>query len=258
MRRRCVRLMDKWIEKWIKVYLKCYINLILFHRNVYPATTFDITTFQGFNLPQFLPINRHPDLQGYIEELIEDLISKLSHVYRLSICILDTSYDVCIEKFVLDFGEFQHKEGKPSTLGEIEVFDEFRSSLNSLIARLERMRKIKDDSVTFEITINTVHMELGHNGGKDWVIDKREELNEFDRDTNWTRTTNDEKVPLSNNLNNPLEYSGVFEKPKIRMSPLVGCDLAPLIIHAYLETLILNPKNGSSLAYVDSIDESML
>ena len=32
--------------------------------DIYPQGSFDLTTFQGFNLPQFIPITRHPGLQN--------------------------------------------------------------------------------------------------------------------------------------------------------------------------------------------------
>ena len=259
--------MNKWIKKWLQVYLKCYINLILYYRNVYPKATFDLTTFQGFNLPQYMPINRNEKVQAYIEELITDLISKLNHVYRVGICIIDITNGFCIEKYVLDFGEFKHytdsvEEDRISAmLAETDVFDEFRSSLNSLLSKLEKMDNIKDGAVTFEIVINTLEMNLGH-GIVDTMIDKEaDQTLQFERDTNWTKMKEDENLPDPQ----PKDTSGLeddhivvsqpenlslYRKPKIRMSPLIGCDINPFIIHSYIEKLILSEKSFDNV-YVD-------
>ena len=104
--------MNKWVYKWIRVYLKCYVNLILYYRNVYPRESFDFTTYQGFNLPQFTPVTRHPGLQDYIENLILDLLTKITHIYKISILILDQQYDICLEKYTLDFTEFKHLKSR--------------------------------------------------------------------------------------------------------------------------------------------------
>lgn len=278
--------MNKWVHKWIKIYLKCYINLILYYRNVYPKESFNVTTYQGFNLPQFMPITRHPDLQDYIEELINDLISKLSHVYKLSIVVLDQTYDICLEKFVLDFSEFKHithgekdegvngndekqqnddRDHKDNldeygdedinlNIEESEVFDEFRSSLNSLINKLESLPQIKDDTVTFNIMISVVNMELGHAKDVGWNIDSNEKLRAFERDINWAKCR-DEDDDNFVNIKNQL--------PQIKMISLIGCDIGPLIIHNYMELLQLNkmekiPLKISDIYNVSDSDMSIL
>lgn len=222
--------MNKWVEKWLKVYLKCYINLILFYRNVYPPQSFDFTTFQSFNLPQYVPINRHPALIDYIEELILDTLSKLTHIYRFSVCIINKQNDLCIEKYVLDFGELQHVNKNDQVITETEVFDEFRSSLNSLILHLEKMPKINDNSVTFEVTINAVELELGHKLDTRKNVDNSEEKLEVERDSNWVKCQED--------ANLPDEDTSAFQHPKIKLFSLVGCDVGPLIIHQFSEKLI--------------------
>ena len=226
--------MNKWVTKWIKIYLKCFINLILFHRNVYPSVSFDFTTYQAFNLPQFIPINRHPDLQEYIEELILDVISKLTHIYRFCICIIDKENGLRIEKYVLDFGEFQHQQSNEQdddVINETEVFDEFRSSLNSLISHLEKLNAIKDDAVSFEVVINAIDLELGHRGMEN--IKNLDAKLGYDRDINWTKAHEDENLPEE------TEHVGLY-KPKINMTSLVGCDVGPLIIHQFCERLTLS------------------
>ncbi|EJS43346.1 rev7p [Saccharomyces arboricola H-6] len=220
--------MNKWVEKWLKVYLKCYINLVLFYRNVYPPQSFDFTTYQSFNLPQYAPINRHPALIDYIEELILDILSKLTHTYRFCIGIINKHNDLCIEKYVLDFGEFQHVDEDDQIITETEVFDEFRSSLNSLILHLEKLPKINDDSITFEIAINVVELELGHKLDRTRKVDNLEEKLEIERDSNWIKCQEDANLPGGN----------AFQSPKIKLSSLVGCDVGPLIIHQFSEKLI--------------------
>lgn len=126
--------MNGFIEKWLKIYLKCFVNVVLYYRNVYPSESFDWTTYQAFNLPRYIPINRHPGLQKYIEELVVDVLGKLPHVHRFNLLIV-TQEDVCVERYVLDFGEFIHDTASIE-VHETQVFDEFRSCLNSLISKL--------------------------------------------------------------------------------------------------------------------------
>lgn len=224
--------MNIWIEKWIKVYLKCFINLILYQRNVYPAASFDLTTYQAFNLPQFTPVNRHPQLQQYIEELILDLLGKLLHIYGISLCVIVKDTGICIERYVLRFDEFEHVDDNVGVLSEAEVFDEYRSSLNSLIAHLEKQPPIRDDTVTFEIIANTLEMQLGHRPGEMKPIRTQYDQLTFDRDVNWTKCDEDEGLP------DPEESKGIY-KPKIKMTSLVGCDVGPLVIRNHSERLMV-------------------
>lgn len=263
--------MNKWIKKWLTVYLKSYINLILYHRNVYPSSTFDLTTFQGFNLPQFLPINRNETLQNYIEELISDLLVKITHIYRVSICIIDIQNELCIEKYVLDFGEFKHftnkdeEEKQSSVLLETDIFDEFRSSLNSLIVKLEKLERIKDATVSFEVAINTLEMNLGH-GVVDTIGDKdNDQVSQFERDTNWTKMKEDEKLPDTEEKSHQFDDGIIitqptqsqFYKPKLKMIPLVGCDMGPFIIHNYIEQLLM-ADNSLGNVYINPTKLSSL
>lgn len=238
--------MNYWIEKWLKVYLKCFINSILFHRNVYPAESFDITTYQAFDLPQFTPVNRHPGLQKYIEELILDLLSKLIHIYGLCLCVVTKEDNVCVERYVLSFDEFRHVD-EVGTLSESEVFEEFRSSLNSLTAHLEKLDPIKDDTVAFEVIINTMEMQLGHKPQGNERLKNQEAKLAFERETNWTKCEEDEGLP---------ENLGVY-KPKIKMTSLAGCDVGPLIIHNHCEKLLVSDGSLNGV-YVTSQDSSIL
>ncbi|QLL31406.1 hypothetical protein HG536_0B02690 [Torulaspora globosa] len=238
--------MNIWIEKWMKIYLKCFLSSILYHRNVYPAASFDITTYQAFNLPQFTPMNRHPEVQDYIEELVLDVLSKLVHIYGLSLCVMTKEDNMCIERYVLSFDEFRHVDDV-GTLTESEVFDEFRSSFNSLTAHLEKLDPIRDDTVVFEVVINTMEMELGHlPQGRERLKDKEDKL-EFERETNWTKCDEDEGLP---------ENIGVF-KPKIKMSSLVGCDVGPLIIRNHCEKLLVS-DNSLDNVYLTSQGSNVL
>lgn len=234
--------MNKWVHKWVQVYLKCYINLILYYRNVYPSESFDLTTFQGFNLPQFIPMTRHPGLQQYIEDWIQDILTKLTHIYKLSILILDQSYDIVLEKYVLDFSEFKHLED--TNLNETEVFDEFRSSLNSLINKVGTLPHVKDNTVTFNFMINSVYMELGHGKDVGWNLTNQDQLQKFENDTNWTRVHDEDKQNFVN----------VKEKPVIKMISLIGCDIGSLIIHNYMELLQLNKIEQIPLKINDIYD----
>lgn len=226
--------MNPWVAKWMKIYLKCFINLILYHRNVYPAVSFDFTTYQAFDLPQFTPINRHPGLQEYIEELVLDILSKLIHIYGLSLCIITKEDNICIERYVLSFHEFRHVDAI-GVLTETEVFDEFRSCLNSLIAHLEKKVPLKDDVVSFEVVINTMDMQLGRKPESLGTLKSKDDLLAFDRDVNWTKYQEDEGYPNSD------ESLGIYN-PKIKMTSLVGCDVGPLIIQQHCEMLLAPEK----------------
>ncbi|QLQ78920.1 hypothetical protein HG537_0B02680 [Torulaspora globosa] len=232
--------MNIWIEKWLKIYLKCFINSILYHRNVYPIDSFDITTYQAFNLPQFTPMNRHPEVQEYIEELVLDILSKLVHIYGISVCLVTKDDNICIERYVLSFDEFRHVDDV-NTITESEVFDEFRSSFNSLTAHLEKLDRIRDDTVEFEVIINTMEMELGHGNRDIERLRSQKDKFEFERDINWTKCDEDEGLP---------ENIGIF-KPKIKMSSLVGCDVGPLIIRNHCEKLLVS-DNSLNNVYVTS------
>lgn len=253
--------MNKWVYKWIRIYLKCYINLILYYRNVYPGKSFDFTTYQGFNLPQFIPITRHPGLQDYIENLILDLLTKITHIYKISILILDQQYDTCLEKYTLDFAEFKHLQSRNNfgdgynnnkgekdnesseQINETEVFDAFRSSLNSLINKLETLPKIKDDVVKFNVIINTVEMELGHAKDIGWNLNNKEDLNKFENDTNWTLCQNE------HNENYFIDVNKV--QPTIKMISLIGCDIGSIVIHNYVEVTQLDKMENFPLQVND-------
>ncbi|KAK5774035.1 Rev7p PWA37_001039 [Arxiozyma heterogenica] len=254
--------MNKWVYKWIRVYLKCYINLILYYRNVYPRESFDFTTYQGFNLPQFIPVTRHPGLQDYIENLILDLLTKITHIYKISILILDQQYDICLEKYTLDFTEFKHLKSRSKfnddnnkseeenncdeQINETEVFDAFRSSLNSLINKVETLPKIKDDIVKFNVIINTMEMELGHAKDIGWNLNNKEDLNKFENDTNWT---------LCQNEDNENYFIDIYKvQPTIKMISLIGCDIGSIIIHNYMEVAQLDKMENFPLQSNDIFD----
>lgn len=244
--------MNPLILKWMRVYLKCYLNLILYHRNVYPRSSFTFTTYHGFNLPQYMPITRHPGLNSYIEEFILDIMGKIEHIYRLNICVVSKETGWCVERYVLDFGEFQHgvePEGISAT-DELDVFDEFRASLNSLIVYLEKQLKIRDDTVIFDLVIDTVEMDLGHN----FVSDPsktytEEEVTDFERDNSWVRFHQDQNLP------DPVEASGYY-KPKLKLTSLVGCEWGSIRIQQFNERLLMPNKGLSQIYYDDGLAEN--
>ncbi|CCE63634.1 hypothetical protein TPHA_0F01500 [Tetrapisispora phaffii CBS 4417] len=225
--------MNELIEKWIKVYLKSYINLVLYHRNVYPSITFELTTYQAFTLPKFIPINRHQGLQQYIEELINDVLSKLIHIFKVSIGIIDKENNVCIEKYVLDFGEFQHLDDI-SSLTEMDVYNEFRSSLNCLITQLEDMPQVKDDTVAFQVFINTVEYNPLATIESIERVSNEDIKNTFDRAANWTKCEEHEYIE------NLHENNG---QPKVKLISLIGCDIGPFVIYNYIEQLMIKDMN---------------
>lgn len=204
---------------------------------MYPSASFDITTYQAFDLPQFTPVNRHPGLQEYIEELILDLLSKLIHIYGLSLCIMTKEDNLCVERYVMSFDEFKHVDDV-GTLSESEVFEEFRSSLNSLTAHLEKLDPVRDDTVTFEVVINTMEMTLGHKPREIERLKSQEDKVAFERATNWTKCEEDEGLPENLGAN----------KHRIKMTSLAGCDVGPLIIRNHCEKLLV-PDNSLSRIY---------
>lgn len=173
-------------------------------------------------------------------------MEKIEHIYRLNICVIDKENGWCLERYVLDFGEFQHgvvPEGISLT-DELDVFDEFRASLNSLIVYLEKLVKIRDDTVIFDLIIDTVEMGLGHKV----VTDPHrkfteEEITAFDRDNLWVRYHQDQNLP------DPGMTSG-FYKPKLKLTALVGCEWGSIRIQQFNERLLM-PNKGLSQVYHD-------
>lgn len=197
-----------------------------------------MTTFQAFNLPQFIPINRHPGLQEYLETLIDDIMNRLHHIYRVNLCILIPESRICIEKYTLDFGEFQHVD-EVGSLQEVEVYDEFRSSLNSAIKYVEQLAPVRNNSVTFEVVINAVELSLGHPKG---VYRERDDEQENGTE-DWVKCEENENFNLAEQTN------GEFLN-KIKMTALVGCDIGPLVIHHFSQRLITNNTDMLQKIYV--------
>lgn len=217
--------MNGFIEKWLKIYLKCFVNVVLYYRNVYPSESFDWTTYQAFNLPRYIPINRHPGLQKYIEELVVDVLGKLPHVHRFNLLIV-TQEDVCVERYVLDFGEFIHDTASIE-VHETQVFDEFRSCLNSLISKLEKLPSIGPNKVTFSATLDAVSIGLGHSVHAVKTVQGRQML---EQSVNWTKCKAD---TFANTFETSQEY-----KPKIKVTSMVGCDIGPMVIYQFMERLL--------------------
>lgn len=193
-----------------------------------------------------MPITRHSGLNDYIEEFIMDIMGKLEHVYRLNICVVAKETGWCVERYVLDFGEFQHGEEPAgiSAADEVDVYNEFRSSLNSLIIYMEKLVKIRDDTVIFDLIIDTVEMNLGTK----MVTDPNrtfspEEVTEFERDNSWVKYYQDQNLP------DPVETSG-FYKPKLKLTSLVGCEWGSIRIQQFNERLLM-PNKGLSQVYHD-------
>ncbi|CEP62113.1 Rev7p LALA0_S04e08130g [Lachancea lanzarotensis] len=210
------------VSKWLQVYLKCYVNVILYYRNVYPKEAFDWTSFQAFNLPRHVPMNRHPGLQGYIETMVVDIISKLQAVRHFNVRIIQQDDGACIERYALDFGELRHDQ--VSDVKETDVFDELRSSLNSLISRLEKLPQIKPNTVAFDIVIDSVGLNLGRKMNR--VQNLKERLAQ-EQDSNWVKCAEE-----------PFISSSQERSPRIKMITLTGCDAGPLVIYQFMEVLI--------------------
>ncbi|KAM3160741.1 REV7-like protein [Lachancea thermotolerans] len=229
--------MFKVVEKWLQIYFKCIINVVLYYRNVYPKESFDWTTYQAFNLPRHIPLNRHPQLQEYVETLVTDVISKLGYIKNFNLRIVNQEDGVCIERYVLDFSEFRHEEVGNTT--ELEVFDEMRSSLNSLIAQLEKLPKIRPGSVTFEIVIDSEGLDLGHRMNRVHTLKERLEQ---EQDTNWVKCSEGSFTA------EPRPKRSQAQDPRIKMIALAGCDSGPLVIYQFMERLLA--PTGESLSQV--------
>ncbi|SCU94153.1 LAFA_0F20208g1_1 [Lachancea sp. 'fantastica'] len=210
------------VSKWLQVYLKCYVNVILYYRNVYPKEAFDWTSFQAFNLPRHVPMNRHPELQNYIETMVVDVISKLQAVRHFNLRIIQQDDGACLERFTLDFGELRHDDD--CTVQEPQIFDELRSSLNSLISRLEKLPQIKPNTVAFEIVIDSAGLSLGRKVNR--VQNLKERLAQ-EQDSNWVKCAEE-----------PFVSSSQERRPRIKMITLSGCDVGPLVIYQFMELLI--------------------
>lgn len=224
--------MNEYIEKWLRIYFKCFINAVLYYRNVYPRESFDWTSYQAFNLPRHIPINRHPSLQEYIETLIVDVLGKLSNTKSFNLRIVTEEDAICIEKYTLDFSEFRHED--PQNMTETAVFDDLRSSLNDLLAKLQKLPAIKPGSVTFEVIIDTLGLSLGHNMNRPKNASEKVEQ---EQDVNWVKC-----LPIGFD---PTQYptdEAMTTMPRIKMTSLVGCDVGPMVVHQFMERLIFPPK----------------
>ncbi|SCU88281.1 LADA_0E09252g1_1 [Lachancea dasiensis] len=227
--------MNKPIERWLSVYLKCFINVILYFRNVYPKEAFDWLSYQAFNLPRHMPMNRHPDLQNYIETLVKDILTKLESIRQFNLRIVQVQDGACIERYALDFSEFRHEEADEEL--EIQVFDELRSSLNSLIARLEKLPVVKPASVTFEVAIDAVGLSLGRQMSR--VHNLKERLTQ-EQDFNWVKCSED-------TFSSPRSPQGQQQLPRVKMIALAGCEAGPLVIYQFMEILLSTPDTTSQV-----------
>ncbi|SCV05475.1 LANO_0H08306g1_1 [Lachancea nothofagi CBS 11611] len=227
--------------KWLRVFMKSYINVILYYRNVYPKESFDWMSFQAFNLPRHLPMNRHPELQTYIENLISDVLLKLDSIRHFNLRIVKLDDGTCVERYALDFNEFRHEE--VSDLLETQVFDELRSSLNSLIARLENLPQIKPASVSFEIVIDSMGLSLGHKMNR---VQNSKERQIQEQDSNWVKCSEEGFSANAQSL------STQPRNPRIKIISLTGCDIGPLVIFQFMEILISPTHTTSSQVYESS------
>ncbi|AMD22841.1 HHR072Wp [Eremothecium sinecaudum] len=243
--------MNEDIERWLRIYLKCFINAILYYRNVYPKESFAWTTYQAFNLPRHMPINRYPELQDYIDELILDVLSKLQHVRCFNLNIIrnkETEVDQpssiqVWERYVLDFSDWVHGANEETTANEIEgqVFDELRAALNDLLRRIETLPSVRPGSVTFEACIDAIDLTLGRTMT---AVNTKEEKVSLDRSVNWVICHNDE---FTRNQN--LRFA--IDPPEVQFMPLIGCEVGPIIIGQYFERILL-PKSTTDTIYEES------
>lgn len=227
----------KFIEKWLLVYLKAWIQLIWYHRDIYPRETFSWTDYHAFNLPSHIPVNVNPELQKYLDELCDDILSKLKqlHYLNLYICECDDE-DYVIERYCLDFGDINHLDKtEANTDQENLVFDEFRSSIYSLIAHLEKLPQLEPGKYTFDIVLETVEMSLGHMSNENLPRSK-ENVTNLERDWNWVKY----KDP-----SNDFPSAGQSQE-RVKMYSLVGCDLNSLVFHQFAERLVPQDNNIST------------
>lgn len=236
----------------LKIYLKCWINLILYYRNIYPATSFALETFNVFNLPINFPINRNPILIDYIENLIQDFLEILKHsqqghdqnsldilnepainepsqsphgcVFTLAIVEIDdtpqtsiVSAHVPFEKFVIDFDEFDFsKFTELEHLESSEIFDECRESLFGLYQFCCKLPKLEDAKYVFKVFIE-------HAAVMDESVENRE---------NWLK--------INQKKNKRLRGENTLEKTsrqfQVQKSGLLGIDLGEeLILYEYYQ-----------------------
>lgn len=239
--------MDDITAKWLKVYLKCYINLIFYHRNVYPAASFDLASYQGFNLPQFMPVNRHPVVKSYIEEFIDNFVARIQKMYRMNVCIVTTREERYIERYVLDFRNLLSRPDNSPKVYETQVYDGFRTSLNNLIRNLETLPRIHDGAVTFEFVGNALGLELGHSSDNLKTLDNPSQRKFYEQDMNWVKS--DSETPFSNSAEQ------IHMSSAVKMVPLVGVSVGSINLTSFTERLKINDR---SLNYVYELDDSMV
>ncbi|SSD60648.1 uncharacterized protein SCODWIG_02409 [Saccharomycodes ludwigii] len=217
------------MRDYLVIYLKCWINIILYYRNVYPLTSFTLTTFNVFNLPQQIPINRNPKLINYIETLIADVVDdKLINLSlsSITVAIIEiennnetikgkthiTNDNVIVEKYILDFQEFQYDNIKLSSspndddaCGKEMIFQEFRSSLNNFTNFIKNLPYgFKDGQVKFKVFIECLDQMLGLDPGRDvkfnWALRRKHELFHVNNniEENFIFQDNENNIPVQN------------------------------------------------------------
>ncbi|CDO93227.1 unnamed protein product [Kluyveromyces dobzhanskii CBS 2104] len=227
----------KFVEKWLPVYIKAWIQLIWYHRDIYPRETFSWTNYHVFNLPNHIPVTVNPELLKYVDELCDDLLDKLKQLHYLNfyVCEYDDENYV-IERYCLDFGDINHLDKtEGSTDQENVVFDEFRSSIHSLIAYLEKLPLLEPGKYTFDIVIETVEMSLGHMSNENLPRTK-ENMGKLERDWNWIKY----KDP-SNDFSTANDT-----RQRVKMYSLVGCDLNSMVFHQFAERIVPQDSNISA------------
>lgn len=228
----------KFVQKWLPVYIKAWIQLIWYHRDIYPRETFQWTKYHAFNLPNHIPVNIHPELQQYLDDLCDDLLDKIKQVHYLNlyICEYDDETNI-IERYCLDFGDVNHLDKMEGVINQEDiVFDEFRSSLYSLLAYLEKLPLLRPGKYTFDIVIETVEMSLGHVSNENMNRTK-ESITALERDWNWVKYRDSSK-----------DFSGGTEtqQQRVKMCSLNGCDLNSLVFHQFAERVIENNPDISA------------
>ncbi|AET40133.1 Rev7p Ecym_5378 [Eremothecium cymbalariae DBVPG len=241
--------MNKGVEKWLKLYLKCFINIVLYYRNVYPPESFNWSRYQAFNLPRHLPVTRHQGLEQYIEELSNDLLTKLEHIrcFNLNIVTSDDSKSYGIpsgqvwERYVLDFGDWiHHSDEDESKITEGLVFDELRACFNDLLKKLQKLPRVAPRLVTFEAIIEVFDLSLGrdvHN-----VVTEEERL-DLDRSLNWVKYSKDDYARADTTL-------ALDDVPEVQLTAVVGCDVGSMVINQYFERVA--PRNLKRTIYENS------
>lgn len=165
---------------YFKQYIITWLNIIAYERGVYPQTAFEERN--SFNLR--VPYNRHPSVQEWQLELVQDLLNDLTLGHLMALRLI-LAADNASECYTLDLREFRtiKPDFHDKEIVDVcidDMVDQYRANLSAFISQIRTLRPPLDGIFpTMEVTAETKGLTLK----EDWILDKRNEyIQENDND----------------------------------------------------------------------------